>query len=155
MALVKHKQALKEIFDAEMLHDGELDNLVDVVLPSSVSKLPSTAEVFILLGNWTASDIRVGFMKAKYRLINQELLIGAVSRDNPEGESVTELNCFEASKKVRTILVNNRILASTSYPSGIAIESTLTTSRIDYAIYEDILCCFDTIFLEMKVKEDL
>jgi calcineurin-like phosphoesterase family protein len=154
MPTIKHKAVLKEIFEAAMESGGSLDTYCDKVMLTSISKLPGSTDNFIILGDFTASDVRVGFLKEKYRIVIQEILCGSVVKEVIDGESEAEERGFELSKRVRTLLINNKTLVSVSYPTGAAKESVLLDSRQEFFLYEESLCSCYIMPLEMKVMEE-
>jgi len=151
--ILKHKQALLEIFTAAMEGGQPLFGLCNGVLKSALSKIPA-GDNFIVLGEFSASDVRVGFMQKKFRVVSQDILAISIIRDNPEGEETAETAGFELARGIRTVLSANKTLISASYPSGIAIESEHSDSKQIFVVIQDLLTCVQWMSLRMKVIED-
>jgi hypothetical protein len=153
MTVLKHKQALYEIFTAAMEVGQPLDGYCEGVLKSSVKKVPAWNK-FIVLAEFSCSDVAVGFMNKKFRVVSQLIMAVAPVRDISEGEEIAETTSFELSRKVRTILAGNKTLVSTSYPSGIAIESEHSDSEMYFVVIQDMICMVQASTLRMKVVEE-
>lgn len=151
--ILKHKQALYEIFTAAMEGGLPLFGLCDGILRSALSNVPNWNK-FITLGEFSASDVRVGFMQKKFRVVSQDILAIGVIRDIPDGEDIAEYDSFELSRGIRTVLSDNRTLISTSYPNGIAIESELSDSRQVFVVIQDLITVVQWITFRIKLVED-
>jgi hypothetical protein len=153
LTILKHKQALYEIFMAAMEAGQPLDGYCEGVLKSPLKRVLSWNK-FITLAEFSASDITTGFMNKKFRVINQVILAVSPVRDVVEGEELAETSSYELSRKLRTVLANNKTLVSASYPLGIAIESEHSDSELYFAVIQDLICCIQSSTLRMKVIEE-
>jgi len=151
--ILKHKQALFEIFTSAMEGGQPLYGLCDGILRSALAKVPAW-NTFITLGEFSASDVKVGRMQKKFRVVSQDILAVGVIRDIPDGEDVAEFDSFELARGIRTVLSANRTLISTSYPSGIAIESELSDSKQVFVVIQDMITVVQWLGFRMKVVED-
>jgi len=153
--MISFKEALKEIFTAEMSSGGELEGLCDGILISIVEPLPDTYKTFITLGGFSASDVRIGHMQKKFREVELEIECNAVFQkrgvDSPE--ATAEDDSQKIAQKVRTILKANQKLISTSYPTGIAIISEVINEVLDWVQYGTVQCATSIVTLYMKILE--
>lgn len=152
--MLNFKEALKEIFEAEMVSGGSLKTLCDAVLTSSVAPLPKNVNKFILLGDYAVTDVRVGELKKKFREVELELDCGAVIR---QGRVDTEQDAEEAAyliaKTVRTILRDNKKLVSTTYPDGLAIVSEPLDESLSFIIFDQVPVAMNTVSYYAKIVE--
>jgi hypothetical protein len=153
ITVLKHKQALYEIFTAAMEASQPLDGYCEGVLKSSLKKVPGW-DKFITLGEFSASDVVTGFMNKKWRVVTQLILAVSPVRDISEGEELAEVYSYELSRKIRTILAGNKILVSASYPSGICIESVHSDSELFFVVIQDLICAVQQSSLRMKMVEE-
>lgn len=151
--VLKHKQALYEIFTAAMEAGQPLFGYCDGILRSPLSRVPAW-DTYIMLAEFSASEVAVGMMNKKFRVIKQDIGAVAPIPDAPESEELAETSSFELARLMRTVLANNRTLVSESYPDGIAIESGCSASEEVFVVIQDLTCCVQMLTLEMKVKED-
>lgn len=154
--MINFKEALKEIFVDEMGSGKELENICDGILLSIMQPVGDSFNNFITLGGFSASDVRVGHLKKKFREVELEIECNAVFRkrsgeSNPE--AVTESNSQAIAKKVRTILKANQTLVSTSYSGGVAIHSEVINEVLDWVQYGNVQCASSIVTLYMKILE--
>jgi hypothetical protein len=154
--LLPHKQALYEIFQAEIDDSaaGLLYGKCDGILFTAVEKLASTKPwtSFIILGDYEAEDVSMGWNTERCRIYNQSIHIAsALTGQILEYEA--EYTTDELARIVRQILKENQSLVSTTYTTGIALESHLRASRSEFVQYFDLRVNMQTIVLYMKVKE--
>jgi hypothetical protein len=152
--VLNFKLALQEIFETEMETGGDLYNLCDGVLASSVAPLPKSYNKFITLGEYSLSDVMVGELRHKYRVLELDIDCGAVVR---AGKKNAEANAEEAAYllaiAVRTILIDNKTLVSTTYPSGLAKISEPLDETLQYVIYDGSNVALNTITYLAKIVE--
>jgi len=154
--LLPHKQALYEIFQAEIddSTDGLLYEKCDGILYTSVDKLPRDNKwtKFLVLGDYEARDIAMGWNPERCRMYTQAIhVICLVTGKILESEA--EYYADEIGRIVRNILKNNQDLVSTTYTTGIAIESHLWDSKSEFTQFWELRANMQTITLQLKVKE--
>lgn len=153
--LLPHKQALYEIFQAEIEEsDGLLYNKCEGVLYTAVDKLPhtNTWNTFIVLGDYEADDVVMGWNTERCRVYVQAIhVLSLVTSQILEYQA--ESSADEVARIVRQILRANQILACTTYVSGIAIESYLRASKSEFTQFWDLRANMQTIILNVKIKE--
>lgn len=155
MSQVKHKQALYEIFEAKMVSGQSLYGYCDEILKTNISKVKDGTYTFICLSDFSTTPTTTGRMKEKFFVVVQDIICGAIIKErNVEGELVAEFSAWSLMKLVRTILRDNQILVSTSYPSGVAKKSYLHDARQEFVLYYDSNTCIHTQPLEIHLKED-
>ncbi len=153
--MIKHKEALYEIMDAEMQTGQSLAGYCDIILKTSISKLPSDANKFLMLGDFSTIAIESGRIKQKFLIINQDIICGGVENlHNQDGEVDAEEWAFNLVKIVRTILRNNQQLVSASYATGVAKASYIQDAPQEFVFFYDSSCCIHTLKLELHVEED-
>jgi len=151
MSLVKHKTALKEIFEAEMQAGGLLESKCDGVLLTAFDNLPDTYSKFITLADFIIDDVIVGRKTSKFVAILQTIVCASVISDNNVGSNA-EFQCMDLGLAVRTILKNNPTLTSVSYPSGVAKETFVLSSPVEPLIYSDVRCMAMSITVEIRME---
>jgi len=152
--IITHKEALREIFEAELLSEGLLDGICDGILVSAGSDIPDDFFNFITLGNFFALDILKGNLKDKYMNISQDILCVSLRKDEINNEAESEYRAWVLSKAVRTILINNKKLISDSYPSGVAQTTVLGGSPLESVVYWNHIAHTVTLTLDIKLKEE-
>lgn len=153
--LLPHKQALYEILDAEISPlDGDLHDIAEGVLLTAVDRLPASCKWvdFIVLGDFEAEDVKLGWNTERARMFRQAIhSLSIFSSSVPEYEA--EYKCDRMARIVRKILKANQNLVSTSYPTGIAIESRLYSSKSEFVQIWELPACMQTIIIDLKVQE--
>lgn len=152
--MLKHKQALYEIFDAEMQSGQVLEDVCEKILLSAGQALPGDVNEFITLGGFAITDIPTGALKDKYVTLMQTIVCGSTVRDEEEAESKAEDRVYLLSRLVRTILKNNQTLVSTTYPDGAAKRSFLSDAFLDTVVYSDSPAVIISITLGVRVQEE-
>jgi len=153
--MLNFKLALKEILEAEMVSGGELYGICDGILASSVAPLPKNYNKFITLGEYRLSDVRVGELRRKFRELEIDIDCGAVVRAGKiDAESDAEEAAYKLAVKVRTILIQNKTLVSTSYPGGLAKMSEPIDEVLQYVIYDTSSVALNTISYVAKIVEE-
>lgn len=156
--MIKHKQALYEMFDAKRQPGEPLDGKCQSILKTSSEPLPNVSHPhqFITLGGYTVEDIPVGSVVDKYTSVLQDIVCGvAVDGHSDTGEVDSEDGAYELARLVRTILKNNKKLISTSYPVGVARTSRLRDVVSDVVIYSECPCNIMTITIRIQMLEDV
>jgi hypothetical protein len=152
--MIKHKQALYEIFEAARQPGQSLENYCEVVLKSAGSLIPEDKYDFIALGDFTLEDIVTGDLKDKFVVIYQDILCGSVVKvKDLAGEVDSEGKACELARLVRTLLKANRTLVSTTYPTGAAKSSSLFGMRSDAVVYGDSQAHVVVVSLRIKTEE--
>lgn len=152
--MLNFKLALKEIFEKEMETDGELYNLCDGIMASSVMPLPDDYNKFIMLGQYGISDVLVGELRQKFRLVELDIDCGAVVRaGKKDAETDAEEAAYKIAIKVRTILIQNKTLVSESYPGGLAKVSEPLDEGLQYVSYDGSVVALNTITYLAKIVE--
>lgn len=152
--MLNFKLALKEIFVVEMASGGELEDMCDGVLASSVAPLPKGYNKFITLGEYRLSDVRVGQLQKKFRELEIDIDCGAVVRAGKlDAEEDAEEAAYLIAIKVRTILLANKTLVSTTYPNGLAKISEPIDEVLQYVIYDGVPVALNTITYYAKIVE--
>jgi hypothetical protein len=155
MSQIKHKEALYEIFDAEMASGQSLDGYCDEILKTNVSKPSGNTYKFICLSDFTTTPTVTGRVKDKFFVVVQDIICGGIIKErNVDGELEAEFNAWTLMRLVRTILRDNQVLASTTHPSGVAKKSFLGDARQEYVLYYDSSTCIHTLPLEIHLQED-
>jgi len=153
--MIKHKEALYEIFEAARQPGQPLDGKCDVILKSAGVNLSGDVFEFIALGDFTLEDIMTGDLKDKYVTFYQDIICGSVVRIKElEGEVDAEERAYEIARLVRTLLKGNRKLISTSYPNGAATASSLTGTRSEAVVYAESQAHLGIITLRIKAQEE-
>ena len=153
--MIKHKEALYEILSAEMLVGQSLYGICDALMKSSISKLSDKVNKFIVLGDFSTMAVETGRVKKKYLVIQQDIICGGVeSLHARDGEVDAEDWAYELVKVVRTILRNNQLLVSTSYPTGVARQTYIQDALQEFVLYYETSCCIQTLRLEIQLEED-
>lgn len=152
--MLSFKQALKEIFEAQMTSGGALYGVCDGIVGSSVAPLPKDYNKFITLGDYRISDVRVGNLKRKFREVEVDISCGAVVRANKiDAEVDAEEAAYQIALKVRTILKENKTLVSATYSSGAAIFSEPYYEDLAYVMYDQVPVALNTVTYYIKVVE--
>lgn len=155
MSQIKHKHALYEIFEAKMVTGQSLDGYCDEILKTNISKPHDDTYKFICLSDFTTTPTVTGRIKDKFFVIIQDIICGGIMKErNVEGELVAEHSAWTLMKLVRTILRDNQLLVSSTYPSGVAKKSYLMDSRQEFVLYYDSNACIHTLPLEIHLQED-
>lgn len=153
--MIKHKKALYEIFEvARIPPSGVLYDACQIVLTSAGVDLPKDIYNFIALGDWFLEDILTGNLTDKYVIINQDIICGAVPKNTKTAEEDAEDASYKIARLVRTLLKANKILVSTSYPTGVAKTSSLLRSTSEAIIYSDSRAHIVVISLEIRMQEE-
>lgn len=152
--IITHKEALKEIFEVELLDEGRLEGVCDGVLISSGSDVPGTYFNFIVLGDFFAQDVIKGDLSDKYLNIAQDVMCVSIRKDEADNEAKSEYRAWFLSKIVRTILTLNRKLISDTYPEGVARTTVLSGSPLQSVVYWDNIAHMVTITLDIKMTEE-
>lgn len=152
--MLNFKLALKEIFTYEMETGNQLYNLCDGVLSSSVASLPKSYDKFISLGEYSLSDVMVGELRRKYRVLEIDINCGArVKAGKKDAEEKAEEAAYLIAIAVRTILLNNKTLVSETYSNGIAKISEPLDEAMSYWIYDGANVVLNTITYLAKIVE--
>lgn len=153
--ILKHKHALKEIFEAKMVSGQSLYEKCDAVLSSAVTGLPGEVSNFITLGDFIIDDVPVGDLRDKFMQVVQEIICGSAVDDREDDtELEVEYRAYELARLVRTILKNNRTLTSATYTTGVAKETHILDSPLEHVIYGSSRCAIMRITLMIKMTED-
>jgi len=153
--MIKHKEALYEIFETARQPGQSLDGKCDAVLKSAGVNLSGDVFEFIALGDFTLEDIMTGDLKDKYVIFYQDIICGSVVRiKEVEGEVDAEERAYEIARLVRTLLKGNRELISTSYPNGAATASSLVGTRSEAVMYSESQAHLGIITLRIKAQEE-
>lgn len=153
--MIKHKEALYEIFEAARQPGQSLDGKCDAVLKSAGVNLSGDVFEFIALGDFTLEDIMTGDLKDKYVIFYQDIICGSVVRIKElEGEVDAEERAYEIARLVRTLLKGNRKLISTSYPNGAAAACSLVGTRSEAVMYSENQAHLGIITLRIKAQEE-
>lgn len=153
--MIKHKEALYEIFEAARQPGQSLDGKCDAVLKSAGVNLSGDVFEFIALGDFTLEDIMTGDLKDKYVIFYQDIICGSVVRiKEVEGEVDAEERAYEIARLVRTLLKGNRKLISTSCPNGAATTSSLVGTRSEAVMYSESQAHLGIITLRIKAQEE-
>ena len=153
--MIKHKEALHEIFTAKMASGQSLYQKVDEILKASIVKLPTNVFEFICLGDFVTVPTTTGRLKDKYLVVTQDIICGSTVKERKkEGEVEAEEKAWEMAKLVRTILRDNQTLTSTTYPTGVARKTYINEAPQEFVLYYDTQCCVHTILLEIHLHED-
>jgi len=156
--MIKHKEALYEIFDAERQPGQSLENKCKSILKTSSTALPNEAlpHRFITLGGYTVEDVPSGNVVDKYTSVLQDIVCGAaVDQHSATGEVDSEDDAYELARLVRTILKNNRKLISTTYPTGAAKTLHFRDAVSDVVVYSESPCNIVTITIRIQMLEDV
>lgn len=152
--MIKHKKALYEIFEAARIPvSGVLYDACDVVLASAGVELPRDAYKFIALGDFYLDDIATGDLKDKYVIFYQDIICGAVVKDEEKGVEDAEDASYELARLVRTLLKANKTLVSTTYPTGAAKTSSLLRSSSEAVVYSESQAHVSVVSLQIKMQE--
>lgn len=153
--MIKHKEALYEIFTAELGAGKALNGKCEVILKTSISKLSDKHRKFLMLGDFLTLPVESGRVKKKFLLVRQDIICGGVENIHErEGEVDAEEWAYSIVKAVRTILRNNQQLVSSSYPSGVARASYIEDAPQEFVLFYDASCCIHTLRLEIHMEED-
>lgn len=153
--MLNFKLALKEIFETEMETGNKLYRLCDGVLSSSVAPLPKKYNKFIVLGEYRISDVMVGELRQKFRVLEIDLDCGAVVKaGHLNAEEDAEEAAYNIAVKVRTILMLNKKLISETYPTGVALLSEPLDEVLQFVIYDGANVALNTITYMVKLVEE-
>lgn len=152
--MIKHKEALYEIFAAKMVLGQSLYGNCDALMKTNISPLPSKVDKFITLSDFMTLPVQTGRMQAKYLVIMQDIICGGVAYENKiDGDVTAETWAYELARRVRTILRSNQSLQSASYPTGVARRTYIHDTPQEFVLYYDTSCCVHTIRLEIQIEE--
>jgi len=156
MSVLRHKKALKEILEANMVSGMPLYQKCDKVLLSSIRPLPRTEEIytFIVLGDFIIDDAEVGELKDKYVEISQEIICGAVVQDAATGEADAEFDSYTLARLVRTIIKDNLTLSCSSYPDGICKRTALSNTPLEFVEFYDTPCAISAVNIFIYMQEE-
>jgi len=154
--MIKHKEALFEIFEADRVNpSGSLYGKCDKILKSAGVSLPGEVFDFVALGDFVLEDIVTGDLKDKYVIFYQDIICGVVVKlKEVEGEVDAEEKAYELARLVRTLLKGNRKLVSTSYPNGAVTSASLFGTRSEAVVYSDSQAHLAIISVRIRMKEE-
>lgn len=154
--MIKHKQALYEIFEADrIISGGSLYGKCDAILKSAGTLLPGEVFDFIALGDFSLEDIVTGDLEDKYVIFYQDIICGSVVKVKEKDSEVdAEDKSYEIARLVRTLLKGNRKLVSTSYPDGAVTSSSLFGTRSEAVVYSDSQAHLAVITIKIRTQEE-
>jgi len=154
--MIKHKEALYEIFEAARVNpSSSLYGKCDAILKSAGARLPGDVFDFIALGDFTLEDIVTGDLTDKYVIFYQDIICGSVVKTKElEGEVDAEDKAYEIARLVRTLLKGNRKIISASHPTGAVTSSSLVGTRSEAVIYSENQAHLAVITMSIRTQEE-